>query len=92
MGREKKSRSSTTWKKIVRKILASRNPIPNDSIESSTRKIGIHHYLHFIVSAIVCEHDGRAYLVESDCRICMDNDDGRRKKICSSLRANGRAI
>jgi len=88
MGREKKSRIPTTWKKVVWKIPTSWNTIPNDSTKSPTRKIGIHHHLYFIVSAIVCKHDGRTYLVESDCGICMDDDDSWGKNVHCTLLAN----
>jgi len=84
---EKKSGIPTPWKKIVWKILASRDPISDDSLESSPGKIGIHDYLHFFVGSIVCEHDGRTYFVEGDWRVRLDDDDGRGEKICGSLRS-----
>jgi len=85
MDREKKSGIPTTWKKSLWKILASRNPLSDDSLESPSRKIGIYDYLHFLVGSIVCEHDGGTYFVESDWRLCLDDDDGRRKKICGTF-------
>ena len=86
---EKKSGIPTTWKKIVWKIFASGNAIGDDSVESAIGKIGICDYLYFVVGAIVCEHDGRAYLVESDCGICLDDDGSRGKRICGSFCSKG---
>jgi len=86
---EKKGGIPTTWEKTFWEILASRNPIPNGSIYGPIGKIGIFDYSDFVVSSIVREHDGRAYLVESDCRICMDDDGSGRKKISSAFHPNG---
>jgi len=92
MDREKNRGIPTTWKKIVWKILASRNTIRNGTNDGSIGKIGIYDHSDFIVSTIVCKHDGRTYLVESDCRIRMDNDGSRRKRICGTFRTNDRIV
>ncbi len=89
MGRKKKSRIPTTWKKIVWEIPTTRNATTIGTTKSAIGKVGVQDYIYFIVSTIVCKHDGRTYLVESDCRICMDNDVSGRKDVCSTLLANG---